>query len=199
VVYAWVNEQLTGCKPTWALKPLLMGKSAVDTCKILIDHDHLDTTVNELAERRTELLRECWHDIRLLTGADEITDRLAARGISFCITTSSRQFATKAAARPEFFAKFYHAIIGNDIQHGKPNPDIFLLAAARWGDIKPEQARVFEDSPVGIKRANNAGMPAVFVPDPEMEDQQGALAEVGAVPTVTIKSLLDFDQFDWAS
>jgi pseudouridine-5'-monophosphatase len=178
-----------------------MGKSAVDTCKILIDHYRLDTTVSELVERRTELLRQCWHEIRLLPGADEITDRLAARRISFCIATSSRQFATKAAARPEFFAKFHHAITGNDIQHGKPNPDIFLLAAARWGDIKPEQALVFEDSPVGIKTANNAGMPAVFVPDSEMEDRQGALAEVGAVPTVTIKSLLDFDfdQFDWAS
>jgi pseudouridine-5'-monophosphatase len=83
----------------------------------------------------------------------------------------------------------------------KPHPEIFLLAAARWGDIRPEQALVFEDSPVGIKTANNAAMPAVFVPDPDMPDQQGALAELGAVPTVTIKSLLDFDfdLFDWAT
>jgi pseudouridine-5'-monophosphatase len=198
--YGWVHEQLTGSKLTWDLRPLLMGVSAVETCAILIERYHLDVTVDELVKRRTALLQQCWHDIRLMPGADEITDRLTARGIPFCVATASRNFANKAATRPEFFAKFHHAITGNDIQRGKPNPDIFLLAASRWGDIAPAQALVFEDSPVGIKTANNAGMPSVFVPDPEMPDPRGSLAEADAVPTLTIKSLLDFDfdLFDWS-
>jgi HAD superfamily hydrolase (TIGR01509 family) len=49
-----------------------------------------------------------------------------------------------------------------DVKHGKPAPDLFLLAAERIG-IEPRDCVVFEDSPLGIEAAERAGMGAVFV------------------------------------
>lgn len=44
-----------------------------------------------------------------------------------------------------------------EVPHGKPAPDLFLLAAARLG-VKPSECVVFEDSPLGIEAAKRAGM-----------------------------------------
>ena len=49
-----------------------------------------------------------------------------------------------------------------EVEHGKPAPDLFLLAAQRMA-VLPEQCLVFEDSPLGILAAERAGMGAVLV------------------------------------
>ena len=49
-----------------------------------------------------------------------------------------------------------------DVEHGKPAPDLFLLAAQRMG-VEPTQCLVFEDSLLGITAAERAGMGAVLV------------------------------------
>ncbi|MDP4939138.1 MAG: HAD-IA family hydrolase, partial [Verrucomicrobiales bacterium] len=50
-----------------------------------------------------------------------------------------------------------------DVKHGKPAPDMFLLAADRMA-VAPESCLVFEDGQAGIDAANAAGMASVFVP-----------------------------------
>ena len=53
-------------------------------------------------------------------------------------------------------------VTAEEVLHGKPAPDLFLLAAKRMG-VSPEQCLVFEDSPLGIIAAERAGMGAVLV------------------------------------
>ena len=50
-----------------------------------------------------------------------------------------------------------------DVTHGKPAPDMFLLAAARLG-VAPARCLVFEDGHLGVQAAHAAGMACVFVP-----------------------------------
>ncbi len=50
-----------------------------------------------------------------------------------------------------------------DVLHGKPAPDMFLLAAERM-DVRPGECLVFEDGIVGIEGAEQAGMKTVFIP-----------------------------------
>lgn len=53
---------------------------------------------------------------------------------------------------------FFHALItADDVQHGKPNPEVFLLAAQRVG-VSPADCLVFEDAPAGAQAAHRAGM-----------------------------------------
>jgi HAD superfamily hydrolase (TIGR01509 family) len=50
-----------------------------------------------------------------------------------------------------------------DVAHGKPAPDMFLLAAQRMG-VVPEHCLVFEDAEPGVQAAVAAGMQFVRVP-----------------------------------
>ena len=53
-------------------------------------------------------------------------------------------------------------VTAEEVEHGKPAPDLFLLAAKRMG-VAPEECLVFEDSLLGITAAERAGMGAVLV------------------------------------
>lgn len=57
---------------------------------------------------------------------------------------------------------FKVVVTAEEVEHGKPAPDLFLLAAQRMG-VAPEDCLVFEDSPLGITAAERAGMAAVLV------------------------------------
>ncbi|MBA4136514.1 MAG: HAD family phosphatase [Opitutus sp.] len=59
-----------------------------------------------------------------------------------------------------------------DVVHGKPAPDMFLLAAAKMG-VPPTQCLVFEDADPGVKAAQAAGMRWVFVPSRAMARSTG--------------------------
>jgi beta-phosphoglucomutase family hydrolase len=61
--------------------------------------------------------------------------------------------------RPMFKA----VVTADDVTHGKPSPDMFLLAASKLG-VRPEECLVFEDAEPGIQGALAAGMKVVRVP-----------------------------------
>lgn len=69
---------------------------------------------------------------------------------------------------------FSEIVSGVEVEHGKPAPDIFLLAAKRIG-CKPGECFVFEDSENGIKAGHAAGqnitvmVPDLFAPSAEIE------------------------------
>ena len=67
---------------------------------------------------------------------------------------------------------------GDDVKNGKPDPEVFLIAAKKLG-LEPVDCVAFEDSINGIKSAHAAGMTTVMVPD---------LLE----PTDEIKPMIDF-------
>ena len=57
------------------------------------------------------------------------------------------------------------------VEHGKPEPDIYLFAASNLG-LKPEECLVLEDSPTGILAAYRAGCVPVIVPDQDQPDEE---------------------------
>lgn len=57
---------------------------------------------------------------------------------------------------------FQAVVTADDVTHGKPAPETFLLAAERLG-VRPEDCVVYEDSPTGFEAAFRAGMRAVDV------------------------------------
>jgi pseudouridine-5'-monophosphatase len=91
-----------------------------------------------------------------------------------------------------------HVVCGDEVARGKPEPDLFLAALHKWEGIAPVNAVVFEDSPLGIAAANRAGIPAVFVPDPNIDPVE-SLKEYGANAILTLQSLesFNFELFEW--
>lgn len=96
----------------------------------------------------------------------------------------------KTTDHRELFSLFNHKVCGSsdkEVANGKPAPDIFLVAAARF-DVPPAAADclVFEDSPNGVTAGNRAGMQVVMVPDPRMSKEKCSHA------TQVLRSLEDF-------
>jgi HAD superfamily hydrolase (TIGR01509 family) len=114
------------------------------------------------AEHREDLLAQ---GIPLKSGALELLDFLALRGLPTAVATSAnRQAAELHLGRSGLRARLRVLVTRDDVEHGKPHPDLFLLAARAIG-VAPERCLAVEDSFNGIRAAHAAGMMAVMVPD----------------------------------
>lgn len=88
-----------------------------------------------------------------------------ARGQRIAVATSSRQHEAKFLLEKASLLPYIDTIVSGDmVEHGKPNPDIYLLAAQKL-QSKADQCLVFEDSVLGMKGAKAAKMDAVKVFD----------------------------------
>ncbi|MFI5356367.1 MAG: HAD family hydrolase [Opitutales bacterium] len=74
-----------------------------------------------------------------------------------------REVVRRTLAERHLAALFPVVVAADDVAHGKPAPDTFLLAAERMG-VAPRHCLVFEDADLGIQAAEAAGMRWVRVP-----------------------------------
>lgn len=99
-----------------------------------------------------------------MPGATELIGQLKQAGWKVAIGSSAPRpnidFCIERFNR--LGAEFDAVACGDDVAHGKPAPDVFLLAASRLG-VSPEACVVLEDAPVGIEAAHRAGMGSVGV------------------------------------
>ena len=99
-------------------------------------------------------------------GLTELLEYLTTRKIPIAIATSSDQeyaaFSLSAAGLDP--RQFAHVVTGEQVEKGKPAPDIYLEAARRLG-ADPPLCVAIEDSDAGILSAHAAGLIAVMVPD----------------------------------
>jgi HAD superfamily hydrolase (TIGR01509 family) len=104
--------------------------------------------------------------IPLKPGLAELLEYLALHGIPAAIATSSdREFANfslDAAGLDQ--RRFAGVVTGDEVEHGKPAPDIYLEALRRVA-ADPASSLALEDSDAGILSASGAGMISVMVPD----------------------------------
>lgn len=102
-------------------------------------------------------------------GAVKLLEYLKANGIKMAVATSTVVDMAKRDLELSGLFEYFDVIIGGDmIENGKPNPDIFLLAAERLG-VSPEDCLGVEDSHNGIRALHAANIRAIFIPD-LMED-----------------------------
>jgi len=106
------------------------------------------------------------------------------------IATSSlkRNFNIKTIKHKELFDKMFKpVVIADDVVKSRPEPEIFLIAAKKFGEnIDPSKVLVFEDAHLGVEAANRAGMNVIWVYD----EQNYPNPAVNS--TLSIKSLFDF-------
>ena len=94
-----------------------------------------------------------------------LLDHLEAHGIPKAVASSSqRATILRLLSSAGFLERFGAIAAGDEVVHGKPAPDIFLLAASRLG-VEPAQCLVLEDSGPGARAAHAAGMAVIIVPD----------------------------------
>jgi len=99
------------------------------------------------------------------SGAKEALGYLYSKGIKMAVATStSKKSAENTLKKADIYKYFGAFAFGDEVLKGKPEPDIFLLAAKRL-DTDITRCAVVEDSPNGIKAAKKSGAFVVAVPD----------------------------------
>jgi len=164
----------------WSLKVETIGRDARDGAAWLLDKLEVPLGVGEYLERRERRLRELFPRVKPVAGGPEFVAALARRGVPMAVATSSHraQYVVKIASHP-WFGAFQVVVCGDDpeLERLKPAPDIFLLAAARLG-APPRDCLVVEDSPAGVEAARAAGMQVVAMPDPHVDRDRVAGADL---------------------
>ena len=101
----------------------------------------------------------------LKPGVFELLGVLQGRGLPCAVVTSTRrERALFKLERCGLLAHFRDVVTGSDVEHPKPAPDIYRLAAQRLG-VDPARCVVLEDSAPGVRAALAAGMTPIQVPD----------------------------------
>ena len=121
--------------------------------------------VQELSLRKEALYREIILErgISTLPGAREWLDQLHENGIPCVIGSSTHRLNIEVSLQVLGLKDFFASIVSaEDVSHGKPDPEVFLVAASRI-DRPPSQCVVFEDALVGIEAAHRGGMKVVAV------------------------------------
>ena len=137
------------------------------------------------------LLSRYEQEVRNIPGIEDLLDDLRAQGIAIAIATGSSIHRLGVTLRVSGLSRYFtgRAFSADQVRHGKPAPDLFLLAAEGLG-IPPAACAVMEDSPHGITGAVAAGMRAVgFVGgshlDGMRDDHATRLRDAGAVTVLT--------------
>jgi HAD superfamily hydrolase (TIGR01509 family) len=119
-------------------------------------------------EHYSDLKEVCYRElargkIALMVGVRDLLDRLTAAGVLLAIGSSGVRANLELTVESCGLSGRFAAIASlEDIVRGKPDPQVFLVAAAKAA-VPPARAVVFEDAPVGIQAAKAAGMYAVGV------------------------------------
>jgi HAD superfamily hydrolase (TIGR01509 family) len=164
---SWVQAaRELGC----AFEPVLLarvlglpGKAGVAQFRASLPADFPWEQVGQRARTLLAARREAGY--RVKEGARELLTRLGNARVPCAVATSTRREHVEPLLQQAGLLRFFSALAaGDEVEHGKPAPDIFLLAAERMGAL-PETCLAFEDSEHGARAAIAAGMQVVLVPD----------------------------------
>ncbi len=154
-----------GCSFTPELLNEMMGRQSAQALQIMIDWHNLVDTVEALAAESMQVMHGLL-ETRLapMPGLLDLLLALEEVGIPKGIATSSgREFLDAVLAQSGLARRFAFTVAGSEIEHGKPAPDIYLLAAKKHG-CPPQEVLVLEDSQIGCRAAVAADTYAVAVP-----------------------------------
>lgn len=139
-----------------------------------------------LSNRKEEIYRELVRKsgVQILPGARELVSALRLEGIPRAIGSSTPRGNLDAIFAATGLGDFFDAVVsGDDVVHGKPAPDVFLLAAKMLG-LPPAECLVIEDAHAGIEAACRAGIPVLAVattnPISELGSATGAVESLAA-------------------
>lgn len=131
------------------------------------------------------------HGIPKKTGLDELLACLQEKGTPMAIATSSSRPQTEFSLRVSGVTyPFDHIVTGDQVENGKPAPDIYLEASRRL-DVRPERCLVLEDSENGVMAGHSAGMVTIMVPDLKQPSEEVRAAAYGVMESLTrVRELL---------
>ena len=164
--WLWAAGQLGVDMPMWLIDSF-KGAPAELCCKFFDDYYKGVIDYWEAKELRTQhvyKIRET-EGIPVKKGVKDIFEYIRNNGLKCAVATSTRRESAEKTLYEIGVWDYLDAVVyGDEVERGKPEPDIFLRAAKAIG-VNPSEAVVVEDSINGIKAGYAADMRVVHIPD----------------------------------
>jgi HAD superfamily hydrolase (TIGR01509 family) len=145
----------------------LLGRNSKDTQRLLAARWNDEALCERFLERCRHHHTACFdaQPLVMKPGLLELLDFLEERNVPKIVATSTRRSnAIPRLTKASLLHRFLTVTTGDQVEHGKPAPDLFLLAA-KTINISPAECLVLEDSEAGVDGAHAAGMTVFMIPD----------------------------------
>ena len=138
------------------------GQQSVPITRELVGINVDQNLVEKWAQLKEQYYREMVKDkIEPLPGVIDLIKNLKSMNFKLAVGSSGPPDNVKLLLSSLKIELFFDTIItAEEIQNGKPSPDVFLLAAQNI-NVKPQNCLVIEDAPVGVEAANRANMKCI--------------------------------------
>ena len=144
------------------------GRPAVHTINLLfqrnLKRDATEQEIEEIYKRKTELFFE-YDTGALISGIEETIEIVKSNDLIPILVTGSGQTGLWERLNGDLPNVFKPEIMitSFDVKIGKPHPEPYLMGLEKAGNLKPHQAIVFENAPLGVESAHKANILTIAV------------------------------------
>jgi HAD superfamily hydrolase (TIGR01509 family) len=159
----------------------MMGMSSPEWSAYLRDELGVPMEVEEISAEVVNRLEHIYRErLPLHDGAREAVEQAASRWPLGLASSSNREIIELFLDLSGLRQLFAATVSSEEVEHGKPAPDVYLETARRMG-VDPERCAAVEDSENGIRSAKAARMYVVALPNDVYPPAEDALAQADAV------------------
>jgi len=155
----------------------MMGMSSTEWSRYMHEELGVPADPEQISSDVVEKMIAQYHEqLPLIDGAVEAVERMAQRYETLGLASSANRPLIDLALSESGLERYFGATVSSEeVERGKPAPDVYLEAARRLG-VGPAQAAAVEDSHNGILSAHNAGMHVIAIPNRAFPPGDEALA-----------------------
>lgn len=164
-----ISEEMEkqGLEHTEEFYKTTLGMNEAKTRAVYLGHYgkdlDFDALLETVARKRVEFYQQ--EGVPIKKGLNELLDYLKEKQIPAIVASGSDHEVVAMTLSLAGLQDFIVGIVGGDeVEHGKPDPEVFQKAAARL-NLPCSECLVLEDSYNGLLAAQNAGIPALCIPD----------------------------------
>lgn len=152
----------------------LLGKPMPVSSKLIYEEYGEDFPNDEISKEVHSMMDQKFAEegVPLKDGLIELLDYLKLHRYKTMIATSSNRERVNALLKQNGILDYFDDVIcGDEVEHGKPAPDVFINACHKL-KINPQEALVLEDSEAGIQAAYSANISVICIPDMKYPDNE---------------------------
>lgn len=169
------------------------GARGVDTIRAFAKKQLNKELTEDEAQKIYDVKTKYFHELPTAEVFDGVTDLmrlLKSKGIAVGVVTGSGQRPLIDRLLNDFgeFVDEQHIVTAYDVKRGKPNPDPYIMGLKKCGNMKPSEAVVIENAPLGVRAGVAAGCFTVAINSGSLPDS-ALLAEH---PSLLFKSVREF-------
>lgn len=153
------------------------GRSTVQTTiRKAFGREATEAEIEGIYAKKSEIIKTC-PAAPMIREMHDFVVRLRNEGIKTLVVTGSKQPQLMSRLWTDYGFRRDEIVNGEDVRHGKPDPEPYLIAIERAG-LRADECVVVENAPLGIRSAKAAGCYCIAVNTGKLSDQ--VLLEAGA-------------------